>query len=88
MSEKDKFEIISKDMDDVKVLLKSVVTSLVGNELNDNKGMVHLLDAIDKRVEEMEKKNILYDEAILSYKWGVRSLVAGGVGCIWWFLKN
>ena len=88
MGEKDKLESIFKDMEDVKVLLKSVVTSLVGNELNDNKGIVHLIDAIDKRVIEMEKKNVLYDDAILAYKWGIRSIIAGGIGFIWWFLKR
>jgi hypothetical protein len=88
MGERDRLESIYKDMEDVKILLKSVETSLIGNELNGNKGMVHLLDDIDKMVSIMEKKNILYDEAIFNYKWAIKGLVAGGFGFIWWFLKK
>jgi uncharacterized protein (UPF0335 family) len=82
------FKVYKTDMQDVKDVLKSVETSLVGSNLNGNKGIIHLLDDIDKRVHKIEEKQILYEEAFSNYKWGVRSLILGIGSIIYWLFTK
>jgi hypothetical protein len=82
------FKIYKSDMQDVKGILKSVETCLIGSNLNGHKGITHLLDDIDVRVKDIEKKQILHEEAFKNYKWGVRSLVVGMCTIIYGYFKN
>jgi soluble cytochrome b562 len=82
------FKVYKTDMQDVKDVLKSVENSLVGSNLNGNKGMIHLLDDIDKRVHKIEEKQILYDETMKNYKWGIRSLILGICSLIYWLFTK
>lgn len=82
------FKIYKTDMQDVKELLKKVEICLVGSDVNANKGIVHLLDAIDKRVDTMEKQHILLKDALENYKWSIRAFVAGIIGLFFWWVRK
>lgn len=82
------FKVYKDDMKDVKELLKKVEICLIGSELNNNKGVVHLLDAIDNRVDTMEKHHILLKDALENYKWSVRAIVLGVVGLFFWWVRK
>jgi hypothetical protein len=84
----DHFKVYKDDMQDVKDLLKKVEICLVGSDINNHKGLVHLMDAIDSRVDTMEKHHILLKDALDTYKWSARAIVLGIVGLFFWWVKK
>lgn len=82
------FKIYKDDMVDVKDILKNVEISLIGSNLNGNKGMVHLLDSIDKRVQSLEEKQILTDDFNKSLKWFQRGLIGTFFAYLTWLLTK
>jgi len=84
----DHFKVYKDDMKDVKDLLKKVEICLVGSDINNHKGLVHLMDAIDCRVDTMEKHHILLKDALDTYKWSARAIVLGIVGLFFWWVKK
>lgn len=82
------FKIYKDDMVDVKDILKNVEISLIGSNLNGNKGMVHLLDSIDKRVQSLEEKQILTDDFNKSLKWFQRGLIGIFFAYLTWLLTK
>ena len=84
----DHFKIYKDDMQDVKDVLKKVEICLIGSDINNHKGLVHLLDTIDKRVDTMEKQHILLKDALETYKWSIRAIVLGVVGLFFWWVKK
>lgn len=84
----DHFRVYKDDMQDVKALLKKVEICLVGSDINGNKGLVHLLDAIDERVNTMEKHHVLLKDALDNYKWSIRAVTLGVVGLFFWWVKK
>jgi hypothetical protein len=84
----DHFKVYKDDMQDVKALLKKVEICLAGSDINGHKGLVHLLDTIDKRVDTMEKQHILLKDALETYKWSIRAIVLGVVGLFFWWVKK
>ena len=84
----DHFKVYKDDMKDVKDLLKKVEICLVGSDINNHKGLVHLMDAIDSRVDTMEKHHILLKDALDTYKWSARAIVLGIVGLFFWWVKK
>jgi hypothetical protein len=84
----DHFKVYKDDMKDVKDLLKKVEICLVGSDINNHKGLVHLMDAIDERVNTMEKQHVLLKDALDTYKWSARAVVLGIVGLFFWWVKK
>lgn len=84
----DHFKVYKDDMKDVKDLLKKVEICLVGSDINNHKGLVHLMDAIDERVNTMEKHHVLLKDALDTYKWSARAVVLGIVGLFFWWVKK
>jgi len=82
------FKVYKSDMTDVKDSVKNIESALVGSNFNGNKGMVHLLDAIDKRVESLESKQVLADEYMNNLKWFQRGLIGIVFAYLTWLLTK
>ena len=69
--------------------IKDLKTAIVGNDVNGNKGFLHLVNEIDKKVDAMEAKNILLEENMKNVKFISRGFIMGLIGFIFWlFQKN
>jgi len=82
------FRVYKADMVDVKEILKDVKVSLIGSNLNGNKGMVHLLDEIDIRVQKLENKQILDNDKLETLKWFQRGLIGIIFSYVLWLLTK
>ena len=82
------FKVYKTDMSDVKDSVRNIEFALIGSNLNDHKGMVHLLDDIDKRVQTLEDKQILADEFSNNIKWFQRGLLGIVFAYLTWLLTK
>jgi hypothetical protein len=82
------FQVYKSDMIDVKDSVKNIEQSLIGSPLNGHKGMVHLLDSIDKRVKDLEEKQILADDRIEKFKWFQRGIIGVVFGYLTWLISK
>ena len=83
------FKIYKTDNEDLKKTVKNIENAPVGSNLNGNKGIVNLLDEVDKRLNEMEKRQIVFEEVFSGFKWSVGTIATGIVTFfIWFFTKN
>jgi hypothetical protein len=68
---------------DSSIMLLNIQTALLGTEFNEKKGMVYILNDIDKRVKAIETKHGEYDIYVSQGKWALgivaTALVAFGV---------
>lgn len=69
--------------EDNSLMLLNIQTALLGTEFNEKKGMVYILNDIDKRVKEIERKQNEYDIYVGQGKWALgvvaTTLVAFGL---------
>jgi soluble cytochrome b562 len=54
--------------------LSDIKSTLIGNNMNGNKGIVFLINDIDKRVKDLEKANLEREQTESNAKW------IGGIG--------
>lgn len=69
------FRIYKTDVSDMKDSLRDIRHSLIGTEFDGKKGMVFLLDNIDKRVRILEDKQILDDKKSKTLEWFERGVI-------------
>jgi len=69
--------------EDNSLMLLNIQTALLGTEFNEKKGMVYILNDIDKRVKLIENKQNEYDIYVSQGKWALgivaTTLIAFGV---------
>ena len=83
------FKVYKDDMGDVKDSIKDLKTAIIGNDVNGHKGFLHLINEIDKKVDELQAKNILLEENMKNVKYISRGFIMGFIGFIFWiFQKN
>jgi len=83
------FKVYKTDMVDVKEVTKDIRNLLTGTELNGHKGVVHLLEKLENKVDALEAKQILIDDNMNNVKYISRGFVMGFIGLIFWlFQKN
>ena len=82
------FKVYKSDLNDVMDGVKNIEQSLIGSPLNGHKGIVHLLDSIDKRVKELEDKQILADDILEKFKWFQRGLIGIIFGYLTWLISR
>jgi hypothetical protein len=80
------FKVYKSDMQDVKNTLIDIKNSMIGSSFNGNKGFIHLLDDVNERLENIESKQPLTDEAIKQAKYGVSVMFTAIVGGVVSFL--
>lgn len=83
------FKEFRKDAAIDREINRDIRNALIGSNLNGNKGIVTLVDDVDKRLNEMEKRQMLYEEMFTGFKWSVGTIATGIVSFfIWFFTKN
>ena len=82
------FKVYKVDMVDVKDSVRNIESALIGSNFNGNKGMVHLLDTIDKRVQELEDKQILQEDFTNNIKWFQRGLLGIIFAYLTWLITK
>ena len=60
-----------KMTEDNNIILLNVQTALIGSEYNDKKGIVYVLNDIDKRVKLIEQKQAEHDIYVNQGKWSL-----------------
>ena len=69
-------------------LLIDIKNTLVGSNLNGNKGLVNSMVDFDSRLKEVEKKQALADEKLSTIKWTSRTIGGAIVAFFLWFFTN
>lgn len=82
------FQVYKNDMSDVKDSIKDLKTAIVGNEVNGHKGFLHLINEIDRKVDDMQAKNILLEENMKNVKYISRGFIMGFIGFIFWLFQK
>jgi hypothetical protein len=82
------FQVYKTDMIDVRNSVNNIEMALIGSNINGNKGIVHLLDDIKNRVQDLEDKQILADELASNIKWFHRGLLGVLFGYITYLIKR
>jgi len=76
------------DIQEVKDTLQKIETTLIGTHLNGNKGIIDLIEKMDDRLYEQEKKMILAQDTMFEYKWTSRGFIMGLIGFVFWWMKT
>ena len=82
------FKVYKSDLTDTRELSKEIRSILIGCELSDHKGVIHLLKEIEKRVDELSDRNILLEENMQNVKWAARGFIAGLISFILWLIQK
>jgi len=82
------FQVYKNDMNDVKDGMKDLRTAIIGNDVNGNKGFLHLINKIDEKVDAMESKQILLEKDVNNAKYVARTFWVGVVGFIFWLFQK
>ena len=69
-------------------LLIDIKNTLIGSNLNGNKGLVNLVGELDSRLKEVEQKQALSDEKLSTIKWTSRTIGGAIVAFFLWFFTN
>jgi chaperonin cofactor prefoldin len=82
------FKVYKSDMNDVKGIVKNIESAMIGNNFNGNKGFVHLLDDVNKRLEKIEDKQILMDENMNNIKFVSKGIITAIIGFFVWLFTS
>lgn len=86
------FTVYKNEISDLKTTVKELTNALVGNHYNGNKGVVHLIDSVNKRLEILEKQQPLNDETIKQIKFSVgvffTAVVGGFISFLFWIFQK
>ncbi len=52
-------------------ILLNIQSALLGNDFNEKKGIVYIINDVDKRVKDIEKKQNEYEIYLNQFKWVV-----------------
>lgn len=82
------FKVYKSDVLDISHTVKNIEVALLGSNYNDKKGIVYLLDSLDKRVQTLEDKQILADDRIDTLKWFQRGVIGVIFAYITWLITK
>jgi len=68
--------------------LRDIKSTLVGNNLNGNKGIVFLLNDIDKRVKDLEKSNSDRQQTESNFKWAGGFIIIAFFTLMIWIIQH
>jgi len=74
--------------EDNSLMLLNIQTALLGTEFNEKKGMVYILNDIDKRVKKIEDKQNEYDIYVSQSKWAFGVIASIIIGFVLFVLKK
>lgn len=82
------FSVYKKDMVDVKEVAKDIRNLLTGTDLNGHKGVVHILDKLEQKVDDLEAKQILIDDNMNNVKFVAKGVITAIIGFLAWLFTN
>jgi len=80
--------LFKQDVSDIKTTLSKIESTLIGSTFNGNKGIITLIEQMDERIYELEKKTILLEDSMFNTKWSNRVLIASLLGFVFWYIKT
>lgn len=81
------FTVYKTDISDLKDVVRQLTSALVGSNYNGNKGIIHLVDAVEKRLDTLERQQPLNDETIKQVKFGLGVIFTALIGGIFSFIS-
>jgi len=82
------FKIYKSDMTDVKEVTRDIRNLLTGTELTGKKGVVHLLEQLESKVDKLEEKQILIDENMANVKFVAKGVITAVIGFFVWLFQS
>lgn len=82
------FTVYKKDTIDVKEVVKDIRNLLTGTDLNGYKGVVHVLDELERKVDHLEAKQILIDDNMNNVKFVAKGVITAIIGFLAWLFTN
>ena len=82
------FKVYKTDLTDVREVTKDIRNLLTGTELNGKKGVIHLLETLENKVDKLEEKQLLIDENMQNVKYVAKGLITAIIGFFFWLFTN
>jgi len=82
------FKVYKTDMVDVKEVTKDIRNLLTGTELNGKKGVIHLLETLEAKVDKLEAKQLIIDDNMDNVKFVAKGLITAIIGFFLWLFTN
>lgn len=82
------FQVYKSDLTDVKEVTRDIRNLLTGTELTGKKGVVHLLETLEKKVDELESKQLIIDENMNNVKFVAKGVITATIGFFVWLFSN
>lgn len=82
------FKVYKTDLTDVKEVTKDIRNLLTGTELNGKKGVIHLMETLENKVDKLEEKQLLIDENMQNVKYVAKGLITAIIGFFFWLFTN
>ena len=82
------FKVYKTDLTDVKEVTKDIRNLLTVTELNGKKGVIHLLETLENKVDKLEEKQLLIDENMQNVKYVAKGLITAIIGFFFWLFTN
>jgi len=82
------FKVYKSDMTDVKEVTRDIRNLLTGTELTGKKGVVHLLEQLESKVDKLEEKQILIDENMANVKFVAKGVITAVIGFFVWLFQS
>ena len=82
------FRVYKKDMVDVKEVTKDIRNLLTGTDLNGHKGVVHILDKLEQKVDDLEAKQMLIEDNMNNVRFVAKGLITAIIGFLAWLFTN
>lgn len=82
------FKVYKSDLTDVKEVTRDIRNLLTGTELTGKKGVVHLLETLEKKVDTLEEKQLLIDQNMNNIKFATQTVFTAVVGFFIWLFTS
>ena len=82
------FKVYKSDLTDVKEVTRDIRNILTGTELTGKKGVIHLLETLETKVDKLEEKQLLIDENMANVKFVAKGLITAIIGFFLWLFTN
>lgn len=82
------FKVYKSDLTDVKEVTRDIRNLLTGTELTGKKGVIHLLEALENKVDTLEEKQLLINENMQNVKYVAKGLISAIIGFFFWLFTN
>jgi len=82
------FKVYKTDLTDVKEVTKDIRNLLTGTELTGKKGVVHLLEKLEAKVDDLEAKQMLIDDNMNNVKFVAKGVITAVIGFFIWLFQS